>query len=188
MMRGLATLLFFLGQSFWETRPPEKWSEAEIATVRQGSPWAQTVGPTPDVLVWLATAEPIREAEGEARLRFKHTEKEPDPDYIEYLTEHGEENFVLAVGYPQLTGLGNAEEEKRMEDECTMVVGHRTYHIVGHFPPTPSDPVLRLVFPRRVKESDKAVDFVLYLAGLPFPERQVEFRVKDLLFHGKVSM
>jgi hypothetical protein len=39
-----------------------------------------------------------------------------------------------------------------------------------------------------VKESDKAVDFVLYLAGLPFPERQVEFRVKDLLFHGKISM
>ena len=188
MMRALVTLLFFLGQSFWEAKPPENWSEAEIDTLRRSSPWAQTVGPAPEVLVWLATAEPIREAEGEARLRFKHAEKEPDPDYIAYVTEHGDENFVLAVSYPQLSGLVNAEEEKRLEDECTMVVARRTYHIIGLFPPTRSDPVLRLVFPRRVKEYDKAVDFVLYLAGLPFPERQVEFRVKDLLFHGRVSM
>jgi hypothetical protein len=188
MMRALVAVLFFLGQSFWEAKPPEKWSEAEIDTVRRASPWAQTIGPSPEVLVWLATAEPIREAEAEARLRFKHTEKEPDPDYAGYVTEHGDEIFVLAVAYPRLSGLGVAEEQKRMEDECSMVVDHRTYHIVGHFPPTQSDPVLRLVFPRRVKESDKAVDFVLYLAGLPFPERQVEFRVKDLRFHGKLSM
>jgi hypothetical protein len=188
MMRALAALLFFLGQSFWEIKPPERWSEAEIDIVRKASPWAQTVGPSPEVLVWLATAEPIREAEAEARLRFKHTEREPDPDYVGYVTENGEENFVLAVSYPRLSGLGNAEEEKRMEDECAMIVGHRTYHIVGHFPPTVSDPVLRLVFPRRVKESDKAIDFVLYLAGLPFPERQVEFRTKDLQFHRKLAM
>jgi hypothetical protein len=188
MMRALVALLLFPGQLFWEIKPPERWSEAEIDIVRTASPWAQTAGPSPEVLVWLATAEPIREAEAEARLRFKHTEKEPDPDYAGYVTEHGDENFVLAVSYPRLSGLGDAGEEKRMEDECSMVVGHRTYHIVGHFPPTPSDPVLRLVFPRRVKESDKAVDFVLYLAGLPFPERQVEFRVKDLLFHSRLSM
>jgi hypothetical protein len=187
-MRALVVLLFFLGRPFWEIKPPERWSEAEIDTVRRISPWAQTVGPSPEVLVWLATAEPIGEAEAEARLRLKHTEKEPDPDYAGYVTENGAENFVLAVGYPRPGGLGSAQEQKRMEDECSMILGHRTYHIVGHFPPTPSDPVLRLVFPRRVKQSDKAVDFALYLAGLPFPERQVEFRVKDLFFHGKLSM
>src|SRR5208283_4676485 len=104
-MRALAALLLFLGQSFWEIKPPERWSEAEIDVVRKASPWAQKVGPSPEVLVWLATAEPIREAEAEARLRFKHTEKEPDPDYIGYVTENGEENFVLAVSYPSLNGL-----------------------------------------------------------------------------------
>ena len=187
-MRALMAVLFFLGQPFWESKPPERWTEREIDTLRKASPWAQAVGPAPEVLVWLATAEPIQEAEAEARLRTKHTEREPDPDYVQYVTENGEENFILAVSYPSLNGLGRAEEEKRMEEECAMVVGRRTYHIVGHFPPTPMDPVLRLVFPRRVKPSDKAVDFVLYLAGLPFPERQVEFRVKELLFHGKLSM
>ena len=39
-----------------------------------------------------------------------------------------------------------------------------------------------------VKSSDKSVEFQLYLPGLPFPERQVEFRVKDLTYHGKLAM
>jgi hypothetical protein len=69
-----------------------------------------------------------------------------------------------------------------------MVIGRKTYHFTGHFPPTPSDPVLRLIFDREVKETDKAVGFRLYLPGLNFPEREVEFRVKDLMFQGKLEM
>lgn len=75
-----------------------------------------------------------------------------------------------------------------MEQECQMIVGRKTYAIIGHFPPTPSDPVLRLVFPRAVKPADKTVAFRLYLAGLNFPERELEFRVKDLLYHGQLAM
>jgi hypothetical protein len=60
--------------------------------------------------------------------------------------------------------------------------------IVGHFPPADTDPVLRLVFPRVVKSTDKSVTFQLYLPGIPFPEREVEFRVKDLMYHGKLEM
>jgi hypothetical protein len=188
MIRLLAPLLFFFGQPFWETKPPERWTEREIDTIRHASPWAQEVGPGPEVLVWLATAAPIEEAEAEARLRAKVPEKEPDPDYAAYVTEHRAEVVVLAIAYPALKALGDAAQNRRMEEESLLKVGRATYHLVGHFPPTPSDPVLRLVFPRVVKESDKDADFELYLAGLPFPEREAVFRVKDLTYHGKLAM
>jgi len=111
-----------------------------------------------------------------------------DPDYAAYLTENRESSFVLAIAYPTLKDLGRAEEDRRMEQECRMIVGRKTYPMVGHFPPTPSDPVLRLVFPRVVKPADKTIAFRLYLAGLNFPERELEFRVKDLLYRGKLAM
>jgi len=41
---------------------------------------------------------------------------------------------------------------------------------------------LRLIFPRAVKATDKTVLFRLYLGGLNFPEREAEFRVKDLTY------
>jgi len=184
----MPVLLFLLAQPFWEAKPPEQWSDIEIDAMRHSSPWVQTIGPAPNVLVWLATAEPMEEAEAEARLRTRHTEKEPDPDYVAYVTENRDNSFILAIQYPTLSGLGRAEEDRRMENECQMIVGHKAYAIIGHFPPTPSDPVLRLVFPRVVKPTDKAVTFRLYLAGLNFPERELEFRVKDLLYQGKLTM
>jgi hypothetical protein len=187
-MRSLPVLLLLLAQPFWEAKPPEKWSDIEIDAIRHASPWAQTVGPAPDLLVWLATAEPVEEAEAEARLRTRHTEKEPDPDYAGYVTENRENSFVLAIAYPTLNGLGRADEDRRMERECQMTVGRKKFSIIGHFPPTPSDPVLRLVFPRVVKPTDKTIVFRLYLTGLNFPERELEFRVKDLLYHGRLAM
>jgi len=58
-------VLFFLGQPFWESKPPDRWSDREIEAIRHDSPWAQSVGPPPKVLVYLATAAPIEEAEQE---------------------------------------------------------------------------------------------------------------------------
>jgi hypothetical protein len=187
-MRCLVALLLFLGQPFWETKPPEKWTDAEIEIVRHRSPWTQVTGPAPQVPIWLATAEPIEQAEGEARLRIRRTEKEPDPDYNDYVTEHRGQVFVLALGYSNRKALGNEAEERRMQEDSIMRVGRKTYHLVGHFPPTDSDPVLRLVFPREVKATDKDVEFQLYVPGLPFPERDAVFRVRDLLYHGKLAM
>jgi hypothetical protein len=190
-MRALLPLLFFLAQPFWEAKPPERWSDGEIQTIRHDSPWAQVAGPDPAVVVYLATAAPIEMAEGELRLRMKKNASrmpEPDPDYTGYLLENRQNQFVLAIAYPTLKGLGKAEENRQMEEECVMVIGRKTYHFTGHFPPTPSDPVLRLIFNREVKGTDKAVSFRLYLPGLNFPEREVEFRVKDLMFQGKLEM
>jgi hypothetical protein len=191
IMRALLPLLFFLAPPFWDARPPEKWTDAEIQTVRSDSPWAQRSGASPQVVIYLATAAPIERAEAELRLRRKKTKSpmpEPDPDYTEYLRDHREQNLVLAVTYPTLAGLGDARESKRMEEESVMIVGKKTYGIVGHFPPAPSDPVLRLIFPRVVQPADKSVVFRLYLGGLNFPEREAEFRVKELSWQGKLEM
>ena len=75
-----------------------------------------------------------------------------------------------------------------MESQTVMVIGRKTYQMVGHFPPTPSDPVLRLVFPREAQASDKKIVFRLYVPGVDFPEREAEFEVKELLYHGKLAM
>ena len=191
IMHALLPLLFFLAQPFWEAKPPEAWTDAQIQTLLHDSPWAQPTAQAPAVTVYLATAAPIEHAEAELRLRLKknpHPLPEPDPDYLEFLNGHREEDMVLAITYPTLAGLGDARESKRMEEESVMLIGKKSYQMVGHFPPTPSDPVLRLVFPRAVKSADKSVMFRLYLGGLNFPEREVEFRVKDLVYQGKLEM
>lgn len=189
IMHAFLPLFFLLAQPFWETKPPEAWTDAEIQTVRTDSPWAQRTTEAPVAVVYLATAAPIEHAEAELRLRLKkNSYPMPDPDYLEYLSSHRAEHFVLAVTYPTLAGLGDARESKRMEEESVMLIGKKSYGIIGHFPPTPSDPVLRLIFPRALMPAGKTVLFRLYLGGLKFPEREIEFRVKDLTYQGKLEM
>lgn len=188
-MHALIALLFFLAQPFWDAKPPEQWTDHEIDLMLGASPWTQSVGPAPELLVWFATAEPIEAAEGEARLHKRNPLREPDADYLDFLRENREKVFVLAVGYPSLSGLSKeADAWKMVEKETRMTVGGKTYQIEGTFPPTPSDPVLRLVFPRSAKPGDKWLAFRLYLPGQPFPEREAEFHVKDLTYRGKLAM
>lgn len=187
-MHALLPLLFFLAQPFWETKPPERWTDLEIDEILHNSPWAQSTGPSPEVLVYLATAAPVEDAEEELRLRAKDPLPEPDPDYATYISDNRDKAIVLAIPYPARGGLGKPDELHSMEQESVMIVGHKTYQIIGYFPPMPADPVLRLVFPRQVLATDKNVNFRLYLAGISFPEREVQFRVKDLMYHGKLAM
>jgi hypothetical protein len=188
MPHALVALLFFLAQPFWEVKAPEQWTDQEIDLVRRASPWAQIAGQNPEVLVYLATAAPIEEAEAELRLRTKHPLAEPDPDYADFLRLNRDKVLVLAIPWSQPARFGSEAERKRMEEESVMIAGRKTYPLVGHFPPTQSDPVLRLVFPREAKPADKSVLFRLYLPGVPFPERETEFRIKDLMYHGKLEM
>jgi hypothetical protein len=187
-MRALP-LLLLLAPQFWDVRSPGQWTEKELLTLLSESPWAQTLGPpSSPVIVLLATAAPVERAEAELRLRGKIPAPELDPDYTLYVKEHRDTEFVLAIPYPKLSGLGDAKEEKLLEEESVMKIGRRTYHIIGHFPPTPSDPVLRLIFPREVRPDDKTVLFRLYLPGLPFPEREAQFSVKDLYYQNALEM
>ena len=106
IMRALVTLLFFLAEPFWETKPAEDWTMNEIATMRSHSPWAQVMGPAPTVLLYLATASPIEEAESELRVRSKGLMREVDPDFAAYITQHRNQNLVLAIPYGSLVKLG----------------------------------------------------------------------------------
>ncbi len=188
MPHALMALLFFLSQPFWEAKPPERWSDQEIDTMRFASPWTQSTGGDPAIMVYLATAAPIEEAEAELRLRTRHTLPEPDPDYADFLRLNRDGVLVLAIPWSQPARFGTDAERKRMVEGCVMIASRRTSQLVGHFPPTRSDPVLRLVFPREVKPTDKSVLFRLYLPGISFPEREVEFRTRDLMYHGKLEM
>jgi len=98
-MRALLPLLFFLAQPFWEVRPPEKWTDPELESLRTDSPWAQKIGPEPGILVYLATARPIEEAESEIRVRTKAPAPETDGDYQAFLSENRTGSFVLAIPY-----------------------------------------------------------------------------------------
>jgi len=186
-MHALLPLLLFLGQPFWEAKPPERWTPLEIERLRSNSPWAQSFGPAPSILVYFATARPIEDAEAELRLRAKDPLHEPDPDYLAYLSAHRDDVFVLAIPYTSLRTITDADE-KRMQEESVMVIGARTYHVMGHFPPVAADLVLRLVFPREVRPADKRVTFRLYVPGVEFPDRQVDFPVRDLMYHGKLEL
>ncbi len=187
-MHAVLALFFFLSQPFWETKPPERWTDSEVDTVLHSSPWVQRAGPEPAVLVYFATATPIEEANAELRARSAKSMPPSDPDYLDYLRDNRENAFILGIPYSKPAAFDNAEDERRMQTESRMKIGKKTYRILGHFPPTPSDPVFRLVFPREVKPTDKTIEFQLYVPGVPFPEREVLFYVKDLLFHNKVEM
>jgi hypothetical protein len=187
-MRLLVAALFFLASPFWETKPPETWTTGEIETIRRESPWAQEIGPAPKVLAYLATAAPIEAAEAEARVRLTNPLAEPEPDYRDFLRQKRDQFFVLAIPYTNRSAFTQSAEVSRMEEETAMLIGRKRFRLAGHFPPVAEDPVLRLVFPREVEPADKQVVFRLYLPGVEFPDREATFRVKDLLYHGKLAM
>jgi hypothetical protein len=193
-MIPLLVLLWFFAPPFWEARPAAQWTDAELNRMLGDSPWAQAVTPQPLMVAMFATAKPVEDAIAELERRRRSNPitggrlAEPDIDYIDYVKRHRDEHFVLAVPYVTLAALGEAQEEKRMETQCTMRVGKRQYHLLGHFPPTPSDPVLRLIFPRVAKPEDKSVSFDLYVPGITHPNRMVEFRVKEMMYKGKLEM
>jgi hypothetical protein len=187
-MHFLLPLLFWFAQPFWEAKPPEQWSDREVEQMLRDSPWAQHTLPIPGPLAYLAMARPVEEAETEARVRAKLSPRDADSDYSYFVTQKRETHFILAVPYENLRGFGDAREIKRLEEATVMILGRRKIRLAGHFPPVPDDPALRLVFPREVQDTDKKVLFRLYLPGAEFPDRTVEFTVKDLIYHGKLEM
>jgi hypothetical protein len=72
-----------------------------------------------------------------------------------------------------------------MEKESVLRIGRRKYRMTGHFPPAPTDPYLRLVFPREVDPQDKSLRFELYLPGVPSPYRWAEFRLREMRYRGE---
>lgn len=188
-MHVLGLLLALFAAPFWESKAPPQWSEEELKEFLSDSPWAQLISdPAPGVLVFLASARPMEEAELEFARRNGRKAAWTNEDYSDYLRENQGKCLVLAIPYSNLNALADAEESRRMEEECILKVGHKKFKITGHFPPVPSDPYLRLIYPRAVGPADKAFSFELYLPGVVNPYRRVEFRVKDLYYKGRLEM
>ena len=188
---------------FWETKPPNQWTDAELLQMLTDSPWAQMVGgpgkasPALPVLVFLATAEPMRLAEQErerrAALRRPPTAGPTEEDvmveeYHAWLEENRARQFVVAVRIPDTKAFADEAEVRRMEEECVLKIGRKKIRMTGHFPPTARDPYLRLAFPRQVQPGDKTMTLELYLPGVPVPFRVADFTLKDMVVRGKLEL
>lgn len=190
MIHLACLLLAMLAPPFWETKAPQTWTADELNLLLSDSPWAELLNPDPAIRVYLASARPMQDAEAEILRRYKdqNPSEEPDLDYSDFLRDDHGEHLVLAVTYPHTNALADAEETRRMEEECLMRIGKRKYKITGYFPPTPSDPHLRLIFPRVVRPEDKTLIFELYLPGVAHPYRDAQFEIKELIYKGKPEM
>jgi len=183
-MHLVCAFLALLAAPFWETKAPGGWSDTQIELLLHDSPWAEMSEPAPDVQVYLATAQPMREAEAE---RARRRGQPLNEEYTEYVAKEGANKLIVAIAYKNLTALADGEEEKRMEEESIMRVGREKYKMEGHFPPEPSDPYLRLVYPRAAGERDKTIRFELYLPGYG-PYHEAEFRMRDMRYKGRLEM
>jgi hypothetical protein len=187
-MHGIALWLALAVAPFWETKAPRDWSEEQLLAMMTHSPWAQPLA-SGGVYAFLATAGPMQEAEREMwRRRTAKGAEPPDPEYVDFLEKDQGKHIVLAVSYRDAHALANAGESRRLEEESILRVGKKKYKITGQFPPTPRDPYLRLVYPREVGPNDMSLVFELYLPGTSMSYQMVEFRMKELLYHGKPEM
>jgi hypothetical protein len=182
-MHAIAFWLALAVAPFWETKAPADWSEEQLRLIVADSPWAQGL---PGTVAFLATAQPMQDAEREIwRRRTAKGIEPPDPEYADFLQKNQRKVIVLAIAYHNPRPLADAAEARRMEKESILKVGKKKHLIIGQFPPTPSDPYLRLVYPREVGPNDKSLVFDLYLPGVGTGYQTVEFRLKEVLYRGK---
>jgi hypothetical protein len=199
-MIQLFLLLFLFADPYWVSKPPPEWSEAQLTALLTNSPWAQAVeGPgqnAPPVEVFLATAGPIELAEKERERRIQARRK-PGPvspesagvtEYRLWMEDNRATQIVVAIPIQNNKGFLDEREVRRMEDECVMRAGKKKIKMTGSFPPSETDPYLRLAFPRKVELSDKTLFFDLYLPGVPSPFRTAEFTLKDMVVAGKLEL
>ncbi|MBY0503563.1 MAG: hypothetical protein K2X03_06630 [Bryobacteraceae bacterium] len=200
-MTLLWCISWLLAEPYWEAVPADKWSEQQLSQLLSNSPWAQPAPdtsrgpvPGPPVVIYLASAAPMRQAEEEIlRRRFKQkadlyaAAREAREEYLAYLDEHAGKVIVVAVPLSP-DALADSAETKRMDKESLLRIGKRKWKATGHFPPTPSDPTLRLIFPREALEGAKEIDVEVYLPSLAGPYRNAQFLVKDLVLRGQPEL
>jgi len=181
-------LLALLAAPFWEAKDPSKWTEEELDSMFTHSPWARDIG----TQLYLASAQPMIDAEEQRRLRHSRKpglEAPPaaEDDWREYLATNRGKHIVIAVKVQDQNVLAEAEEVRRMEKDSALRVGKKKIRMTGHFPPTPSDPYLRLLFPRVAEPGAKQIRVELYLPGVTMPFRGAEFDLKEMSYRGKVE-
>ena len=190
-MNAHLALLLMAAAPFWQTTPAKDWTLDQVQTLLTDSPWAQMVdtgkgSPAPPVQMYVASAVPMIAAED--RLRAARKSEGDDPswrEYRDYLVENAGKYIVLAIRVLKAESFLDNSETRHMEDESYLRIGKRKYKVTGHFPPSSTDPYVRLVFPREILPGDRALTFDLYVPGTGGPYRQAEFRLKDMVFQGQ---
>lgn len=186
----LLSFLLFLQAPYWETKPAKDWTNRELLAVLQQSPWtgkAEAPRPQtgdPEVSVYLASAQPCSMAEEERRNRKQAGTDPLSQEYRIWKEDNAGKYTILAILLPDQGGIAEAAEMRDME-KSTLIADRKKVKLVMHFPPSSTDPMLRLVFPR--VEGVKKLIFDLYLPGTRGPDREVEFDVSKLQFKGQPS-
>jgi hypothetical protein len=189
-MHLLRVFFLLLASPFWESKPPQEWSNLDLDLIFRNSPWAQAsllttrIGGEPQVYVYIASAKPMRDAEAERLSRRKGKTDPVADEYRAWAAENQGKYIVLAVHVPTSLAFSDAAESKHMEKESYLQIGRRRYPLVMLFPPSSTDDHLRFVFPREVRESDKKLSFEIYVPSVAGPYREAEFAIKDLSYKG----
>jgi len=186
----LAILLSF---AFWD-KPPEQWSQDQVETILTASPWAKIVEATgrsgsAPILMYVASAEPLRLAEEQLRIRDKKPRHEDilAEDYRAWLAEDAGKHIVLAIRVIDPRGFDDEKEVKQMENDSSLKIGRKKVKMDGHFPPSSTDPFVRLAFLKDGTENEKTLQFEVYIPGAPLPYRNVEFSTRNMIYKGKVT-
>ncbi|HUS07432.1 MAG TPA: hypothetical protein VMZ52_14085 [Bryobacteraceae bacterium] len=192
-MHLLTAFFCFLAAPFWDAKPAGQWTNEEVQSMFSRSPWvsvAYPIGATGSrvpIPVYLASARPMREADQEVEKRTKRASDPLVEEFRQWEKENGDKYLVLAILQPRTLVTLDSKERKRMESDCVLRVGRKTYKMVMHFPASSSDARLRLIFPRAVQPTDKNFLFELYLPLVSGPYREVEYSVKELYSNAKLE-
>lgn len=196
MTKWFALLTLLTATPFWDTIDVKEWSEEQLLDFFGNSPWAQPAESTAGngVLTFLATSKPVQLAEVEKRRRMMKKVagvdviKDPAWDeFQEFLERDTAKYIVLAVAIPA-EATREASEMSLMENQSVMKLGKQKIKMSGYFPPSPTDPYTRLIFPRAGTEKAKELIFELFLPGTGTPYRQVYYPTKGMNYRGRLEM
>jgi len=196
MTKWFALLTLLTATPFWDTIDVKQWSEEQLLDFFGNSPWSQPAESTAGngVLTFLATSKPIQLAEVEKRRRqmkkVAGIDVIQDPawdEFQEFLERDTAKYIVLAVAIPA-EATREASEMSLMENQSVMKLGKQKIKMSGYFPPSPTDPYTRLIFPRAGTEKAKELVFELFLPGTGTPFRQVYYPTKGMNYRGRLEM
>lgn len=196
MTKWFALLTLLTATPFWDTIDVKQWSEEQLLDFFGNSPWSQPAESTAGngVLTFLATSKPVQLAEVEKRRRqmkkVAGVDVIQDPawdEFQEFLERDTAKYIVLAVAIPA-EATREASEMSLMENQSVMKLGKQKIKMSGYFPPSPTDPYTRLIFPRAGTEKAKELVFELFLPGTGTPFRQVYYPTKGMNYRGRLEM
>lgn len=192
MVRLLA--FFLAAAAFWETKPPQQWTGDQLLYMMTESPWVQA-GKSglnsqweTGLVMYLASAKPMRDAEAEMHRRTAATDDFLFEDYRAWLAENADKYIVLAVRIAKEEALANAEDAALMEKDSKMIVSGRKYPVKFFFAASKKDPWARLAFPRAVTDKNKQVEFEVFVPLVSGNYRLAIFDIKTLMSNGKLEI